>query len=1201
MYEEFYHLQAKPFRLSPDPGFYFASRGHKRALAYLRYGLNQSEGFVVITGDPGTGKTTLAQILLQEMGQTDVVVAHLTTTQLEADDMLRMVAASYGLRFEGVDKAGLLKTLEAFFLARSREHKRALLVVDEAQNLPPRSVEELRMLSNLQVGGQALLQIFMLGQAQFRQMLDRPDLEQLRQRVIANYHLSALAQDECKSYIESRLSQVGWHDDPLITDEAYDAIFNYTAGIPRRINMLCDRVLLFSCLEDLHVIDGNVLRDVTDELQSETSGRPIEAAESNEIVEGTDSGPKALDRKARTGEADIVLDVLEELEEKISSTSISPPSPVQKSHVSEPPQQRPSSSPADSQINSIPDVQSNQSVAQVRQEPADIETDSEDEVISAEEAEKLLDKERFRVITGGKKVPVEGNAPGAEHTAPLPDANGDSDEVVLRKVLRLVLAFHRSPRSFPGLDDPTQPLPNGLRAIMELATADDETIKDLRQIAVMGISPPMLRAAVRFFLRRVLFVPDADDYRALGLMQDASLPDIEAHYDLIMRLLRQEKPNEDGSGIIQVGKAYERLCRSELSPGAIEPARETPDAHSPDTHIINDALDLDLSPGAGADKVSTLRAAPDTLHTIPDTSAVDLPRKRSSAGKVILLIGTVAIVGALYLTEMMGLAPGLAFYEKWWPATERSQLVQPEPAKLEVIEPEVTIPEPDTPPESALILQDEAEQTGQIDQTDNGDQVVSLNREVESAEPTIATNDDVQFMENSQVDELALAQTAADQSLLEELQAKAEAAALAQQAAEAKATAREKELESLKEVGEARLAEETSARKAAEEADKAKAQELQQLKAELTRSVESRKRAEVQAGLEAKARAEAELRAGQEAEIRALREEEARAAEQRRIEAERRAQQAEELTRLQALQQQEAEARTQAAIEENNQLAASAAEAEKLKMIAVQEATDIRSAEQAGKISQSDLQELTRKFETYYENGNTEQLVSLLALDVRTNELVERDQIFASYQAVFKSTTARSIKFKDIAWEREDDYARGNGSYEFSARIHGEQSDVRGQGEVLFQLERQQGELQITRFYFTDNVPDQSILKNTGSRISPVALNDLMRKFVGAYETGNINLFMDLFASDALSDGLGVQTIRQDYTDLFANTSLRAMNLKSMDWQWVQDGVVQGEGEYDVEVQLKGSSDLKIRHGTLRLHIAESEGLPRITQLGFQE
>ena len=275
MYQSYYNLTGKPFRLSPDPSFFFPSRGHKRALAYLRYGLHQNEGFVVITGAPGTGKTTLAQILLDEMGDKNIVVAHLTTTQLEADDMLRMVAASFGLRYENLDKAALLKTIESFLLARSREGKRALLVIDEAQNLPARSLEELRMLSNLQVGDKALLQTFLLGQIQFRNMLDNPDLEQLRQRVIANFHLSPLAADESQRYIESRLKHVDWNNDPHFAEIAFEKIHEYTEGVPRRINMLCDRIMLFGCMEETHNVTGELVDEVKQELEQEVSSGTI--------------------------------------------------------------------------------------------------------------------------------------------------------------------------------------------------------------------------------------------------------------------------------------------------------------------------------------------------------------------------------------------------------------------------------------------------------------------------------------------------------------------------------------------------------------------------------------------------------------------------------------------------------------------------------------------------------------------------------------------------------------------------------------------------------------------------------------------------------------------------------------------------------------------------------------------------------------
>ncbi len=277
MYESFYKLRDKPFQLGPDPRFFFGSRSHKRAMAYLRYGLNQGEGFIVITGDIGTGKTTLMRTLFTDLVRENVVAAQLVTTQLEADDMLRMVSASFGLAHEGISKAALLKNLEIFLTARAREGKRVLLVVDEAQNIPVRSLEELRMLSNFQTGDKALLQSFLLGQAEFRHTLQSDGMEQLRQRVIAAYHLSPLDADETQSYIEHRLRRAGWTGDPTFTDVAYAAIHKATGGIPRRINTFCDRLLLYGFLEEIHEIGGETVAAVEVELHQETprSNRPV--------------------------------------------------------------------------------------------------------------------------------------------------------------------------------------------------------------------------------------------------------------------------------------------------------------------------------------------------------------------------------------------------------------------------------------------------------------------------------------------------------------------------------------------------------------------------------------------------------------------------------------------------------------------------------------------------------------------------------------------------------------------------------------------------------------------------------------------------------------------------------------------------------------------------------------------------------------
>ena len=269
MYESFYKLSGKPFQLNPDPAFYFGSRGHKRAFAYLQYGLYQSEGFIVITGEIGAGKTTIVRSLFEQLDSSKVVAAQLVSTHLDADDMLRAVGMAFGLPVRTVGKAVLLGSLEAFFCKLAMESKRALLIVDEAQNLTPRAVEELRMLSNFQLGNQALLQSFLIGQPQLRTMMQSPEMQQLRQRVTASYHLGPLDKTETQGYIEHRLKHVGWKGDPEFEPACFDVIYALTAGIPRRINTLCNRLLLAGALSSKHHLTTTDVEAIHREIQEE--------------------------------------------------------------------------------------------------------------------------------------------------------------------------------------------------------------------------------------------------------------------------------------------------------------------------------------------------------------------------------------------------------------------------------------------------------------------------------------------------------------------------------------------------------------------------------------------------------------------------------------------------------------------------------------------------------------------------------------------------------------------------------------------------------------------------------------------------------------------------------------------------------------------------------------------------------------------
>ena len=244
MYEAFYGLTSKPFQLNPDPVFYYASKQHRRAKAYLEYGVSRNEGFIVITGEIGAGKTMVLRSLIESLNGSNVVTGHLVTTQLGAEDTLRMVGAAFGFRVKDVPKSELLITLEAFLISQTSKGKRCLLIVDEAQNLTPRAVEELRMLSNFQFGNQALLQSFLVGQPEFREILQQPEMEQFRQRVAATCHIGPLDADETRAYVEHRLKCAGATDKPSFEPEVFGTLYDATHGIPRRINALADRLLL---------------------------------------------------------------------------------------------------------------------------------------------------------------------------------------------------------------------------------------------------------------------------------------------------------------------------------------------------------------------------------------------------------------------------------------------------------------------------------------------------------------------------------------------------------------------------------------------------------------------------------------------------------------------------------------------------------------------------------------------------------------------------------------------------------------------------------------------------------------------------------------------------------------------------------------------------------------------------------------------
>lgn len=269
MYDGFYNLSQKPFQLSADPDFFFQSSVHKRALAYMQYGLTQGEGFVLVTGHPGTGKTMLVKSLIKNLNKDKLLIGLMMTSQVGPEDTLRMVASTFGFQYLHNDKASLLASFEKFIIEKAREGRRLLLIVDEAQNLPRQSLEELRMLTNLDVNGTNIFQVFLVGQPELKRSIYAPDMEQLKQRLVSTFQLDPLDRDETREYILFRLQRAGWKGKPEFSPGIFDIIHEFTGGIPRRINSLCDRALLFGYLEELSVLDEASIKLVVSEVKEE--------------------------------------------------------------------------------------------------------------------------------------------------------------------------------------------------------------------------------------------------------------------------------------------------------------------------------------------------------------------------------------------------------------------------------------------------------------------------------------------------------------------------------------------------------------------------------------------------------------------------------------------------------------------------------------------------------------------------------------------------------------------------------------------------------------------------------------------------------------------------------------------------------------------------------------------------------------------
>ncbi|MCR2833690.1 XrtA/PEP-CTERM system-associated ATPase [Parerythrobacter lacustris] len=272
MFDDFYGLTGRPFQLTPDPNFYFESTTHRKALSYLGYGLAQAEGFIVITGEIGSGKSTLVAHLMQKIDREQMTVGQVVTSNLDGEELVHVAAQSFGLDVEGHDKAAALGAIESFLHDEARAGRRCLLVVDESQNLSVEALEELRMLSNFQLGAHPLLQLLLLGQPEFKQVLaQHGELEQLRQRVIAAHHLEAMEPGEIEPYIKHRLECVGWQGNPDFDQRVFAELYTATGGIPRKVNQVVTRLLLLGAVEQRSRIDNAMLSSVLSEMQHDNA------------------------------------------------------------------------------------------------------------------------------------------------------------------------------------------------------------------------------------------------------------------------------------------------------------------------------------------------------------------------------------------------------------------------------------------------------------------------------------------------------------------------------------------------------------------------------------------------------------------------------------------------------------------------------------------------------------------------------------------------------------------------------------------------------------------------------------------------------------------------------------------------------------------------------------------------------------------
>jgi len=294
MYTEFFKLSAKPFELLPNPKFLYLSKGHRKALSYLQYGIQERAGFTLLTGEVGSGKTTLVRDIINKISA-DVTLSMIFNTRVDGYQLIAMINDDFGLKTEGKDKVQLITELNDFLLEECSSNRQPIIIIDEAQNLSTEALEEIRLLSNLENDNFKMMQIILVGQPELKQIIAQPSLRQLRQRISISCHLNPLNREESEEYVYHRLGTVGNRDCVKFHDGIFDAIFKFSGGIPRLINLICDFLLLSAFVEETHEIDTQLMNDTLKELSFEEPDLPSPAFEHEETVSPIVQGAPPLD------------------------------------------------------------------------------------------------------------------------------------------------------------------------------------------------------------------------------------------------------------------------------------------------------------------------------------------------------------------------------------------------------------------------------------------------------------------------------------------------------------------------------------------------------------------------------------------------------------------------------------------------------------------------------------------------------------------------------------------------------------------------------------------------------------------------------------------------------------------------------------------------------------------------------------------